>query len=74
MIGLAALAFSVFLVVGINTDQTGYYSPILIGMFVPAIPFFIALYQALKLLNYIDKNEAFSGLSIRALKTLNIQP
>jgi hypothetical protein len=37
-------------------------------MYIPAIPFFFALFQTLKLLNYIDKNIAFSKASIRALK------
>ena len=46
------------------------YLPILVGMYVPAIPFFIALYQALKLLTYIDKNKIFSELSIKALKNI----
>ncbi|SFQ87640.1 Protein of unknown function [Priestia endophytica DSM 13796] len=31
-------------------------------------PFFIALYQSLKLLSYIDQNKVFSELSVRALK------
>jgi hypothetical protein len=34
------------------------------------IPFFIALYQAFKLLSYIDKNQAFSELSVKALKNI----
>ena len=46
------------------------YGPIFLGMYVPAVPFFIALYQALKLLGYIDKNKAFSKLSINALKRI----
>jgi hypothetical protein len=41
---------------------------ILIVLYVSAIPFFVALYQAFKLLIYIDKNIAFSELSIHALK------
>lgn len=44
--------------------------PILIGMYAAMIPFFIALYQTLKLLGYIDRNEAFSKLSVKALKTI----
>lgn len=32
-----------------------------------AIPFYFALYQAFKLLRYIDKNNAFSELSVKAL-------
>jgi len=42
--------------------------PIIIGMYVSAIPFYFALYQAFKLLSYIGKNEAFSDLSVKALK------
>jgi len=69
LMGLAVLALCLFVLpVGIRTDSTGYYRPILIGMYVPAIPFFIALYQGLKLLSYIDKNKAFSTLSVTALK------
>jgi membrane protease YdiL (CAAX protease family) len=44
--------------------------PILIGMYVSAIPFFFALHQALKLLNFIDKNKAFSQVSVKALKSI----
>lgn len=43
---------------------------ILLVMYVSAIPFYFALYQALKLLSYIDKNEAFSLLSVTALKKI----
>ena len=39
-------------------------------MYVSAIPFFVALYQAFKLLSYIDKNKAFSELSVKALKNI----
>ncbi|URT68888.1 DUF2975 domain-containing protein [Cytobacillus firmus] len=34
------------------------------------IPFYFALYQAFKLLRYIDKNKAFSDLSVIALKKI----
>jgi hypothetical protein len=43
---------------------------ILIVMYVSAIPFFVALYQAFKLLSYIDKNKAFSEISVKALKNI----
>lgn len=46
------------------------YGPILLGMYAPAIPFFIALYQALKILDYIDRNKAFTALSVHALKII----
>ena len=42
--------------------------PILIGGYLTAIPFFIALYQAFLLLSYIDRNTAFSEVSVRALR------
>lgn len=43
---------------------------ILIVMYISAIPFFVALYQAICLLSYIDKNNAFSELSVKALKNI----
>src|SRR5699024_11509057 len=42
--------------------------PVLIGLYVTGIPFYFALYKALKLLTYIDKNNAFSELSVNALR------
>ncbi|WP_042354213.1 DUF2975 domain-containing protein [Bacillus rubiinfantis] len=35
-----------------------------------AIPFYFALYQAFKLLRYIDRNEAFSEFSVKALRKI----
>ncbi|ART75062.1 DUF2975 domain-containing protein [Sutcliffiella horikoshii] len=46
--------------------------PIVTGMFLTTIPFYFALYQALKLLGYIDKNEAFSQFSVEALKKIKV--
>ncbi len=43
------------------------YLPLFLGLYIPAIPFFVALYQGLKLLDYIESNSAFSELSTRAL-------
>lgn len=42
--------------------------PILIGMYVAAVPFLVALYQTFRLLGYIDRNEAFSYLSVKSLR------
>ncbi len=53
-----------------NPDYAHILYPIVIGMYVSAIPFFIALFQAFKLLSYIDKNQAFSELSVKALKRI----
>jgi hypothetical protein len=69
LIGLIVLALCIFVLpTGISSDRVGYYRPILIGMYLPAMPFFIALYQALKLLELIDTGKAFSVLSVKALK------
>ena len=60
----------VVLPAGIISDKTDYYRPLLVGMYIPAIPFFFALYQGWKLLNYIDRNIAFSAQSIKALNNI----
>jgi biotin transporter BioY len=43
---------------------------VLIYLYVTALPFYFALYQAFRLLNYIDQNKAFSELSVNALKLI----
>ncbi len=55
-----------------NPEYAYILYPIVIGMFLTTIPFYFALYQALKLLGYIDKNEAFSQFSVEALKKIKI--
>jgi hypothetical protein len=72
-IGILVLAVCIFaLPLGIRSELDGDfdYGAIMVGLYVPAIPFFIALYQAIKLLTYIDKNIAFSDFSIKALKNI----
>lgn len=65
------LALCVFaLPAGIRAEHVGAYRPILLGMYVPAVPFFLGAYQVLKLLGYIDTNKAFSKLSVRALSAV----
>ncbi|TWT27198.1 DUF2975 domain-containing protein [Planomicrobium sp. CPCC 101110] len=44
----------------------------LISMYASAIAYFAALYQTLKLLSYIDRNVAFSELSVKALKNIKL--
>ncbi|WP_042222018.1 DUF2975 domain-containing protein [Oceanobacillus manasiensis] len=51
--------------------QLGYIVlGILAVMYFSAIPFYFALYQAFKLLRYIDQNNAFSDLSVVALSKI----
>ncbi|MEH6994350.1 DUF2975 domain-containing protein, partial [Neobacillus drentensis] len=56
----------------VNPDYAHILYPLVIGMYVSVIPFFAALVQAFKLLSYIDKNQAFSELSVNALKNIKI--
>lgn len=44
--------------------------PIIIGIYVSAVPFYIALYNAFRLLTYIDKSKAFSQSSVKALNNI----
>ncbi len=70
---LAILSILVFVIpFGIMADQTGYYRPILFGLYVTAIPFFIAIFQLFKLLNNIDQSQTFSADSVLRLKNTKI--
>lgn len=68
LMALAALAVLILLFPAV-TDMTsiGIYRPILVAIYITSIPFFIALYHAMKLLQYIDTQKAFSTLSVKAL-------
>jgi hypothetical protein len=70
--GLGLVALGVCIIIGGLTisGNAGMFLPILIGVFITAIPFFIALHQGLLLLSYIDKNTAFSELSVNAIKNI----
>ncbi len=75
LIGMPVLALCIFGVIWlgnnpVNPEYAHILYPILIGILVSVIPFFAALYQALRLLSYIDKNIAFSELSVKALKNI----
>ncbi|MFS0671666.1 DUF2975 domain-containing protein [Ornithinibacillus sp. 179-J 7C1 HS] len=54
----------------VSPDYDHLIYPILVGTYGSIIPFYIALYQAFKLLNYIDRNEAFSQISVFALNKI----
>jgi hypothetical protein len=53
-----------------NPNYAHILYPIVIGMYISVIPFFVALYQAFKLLSYIDKSLAFSDFSVKALQKI----
>lgn len=54
----------------VNSEYSPILYPIITGMYLTAIPFFIALYHAIQLLNYIDRTQAFSTLSVKSLKII----
>ncbi|MEH7348432.1 DUF2975 domain-containing protein [Gottfriedia acidiceleris] len=77
LIGLPVLALCIFVVPKIAEFAAELYPNIalmkyfiFIDLYAAAIPFYFALYQAFRLLSYIDKNKAFSELSVNALKKI----
>ena len=54
-----------------NLDLVSIYAdPLIIYGYIAAIPFFVALYQAFKLLGYVDTNDVFSQLAVNALRNI----
>jgi hypothetical protein len=47
-----------------------YKDPLIIYIYIGSIPFFLGLYQAFKLLNFIDANKAFSQGAVNTLKNM----
>lgn len=80
LIGTSVLALCIFLLpkMGIEAFEQAQKGAglayVIVGFLIivygSAIPFYISLYKALLLLRYIDKNEAFSELSVNALKKI----
>jgi len=77
LIGIPVLALCIFVVPEIAKFAVELYPNmsylkylVFIDLYVGAIPFYFALVQAFKLLIYIDKNKAFSELSVKALKII----
>lgn len=55
----------------VNLDLISIYSdPFIIFVYVSSLPFFAALFQAGKLLKFIEKNTIFSMPAIKALKNI----
>ncbi|MDP1459417.1 MULTISPECIES: DUF2975 domain-containing protein [Bacillus cereus group] len=77
LIGIPVFALCIFLIPNIGNYAADLYPDIayikylvLINLYATVIPFYFALYQAFKLVSYIDKGNAFSKLSVRALKKI----
>ncbi|KAB2460073.1 DUF2975 domain-containing protein [Bacillus sp. CH126_4D] len=77
LMGIPVFALCIFLIPNIGNYAAELYPGIayikyliLINLYATVIPFYFALYQAFKLVSYIDKGSAFSKLSVRALKKI----
>ncbi|MGZ7148965.1 DUF2975 domain-containing protein [Bacillus sp. BC08] len=77
LIGIPVFALCIFLIPNIGNYASKLYPDIayikylvLINLYATVIPFYFALYQAFKLVSYIDNGNAFSKLSVRALKKI----
>jgi len=71
--GLAALLWEPQ-VEGRNVHATQFEiyfkDPFLAYIYVAFVPFFVGLYQAIKMLGYVRRDEAFSPRAVRALRTI----
>ena len=75
LIGIVALAIMIRFPLtegrAVNLDLFSIYAdPFLVYGYLASIAFFVALYQAFKLLGYIGRNEVFSPRSVNALRTI----
>ena len=75
LIGVVALAIMIRFPLtegrAVNLDLFSIYSnPFIIYGYVVSIAFFVALYQAFKLLGYIGQNRVFSLNSVKTLRTI----
>lgn len=75
LIGLGALALLLWEphIEGVNAHAAFfevYLDPFIILAYAGSIPFFVALYQAVKVLGYVGQNKVFSQPAVNALRTI----
>ena len=75
LIGMGALAFLLWEphVEGVNSHATlfqKYFNLFVAYVYIASIPFFVALYQAFKVLGYASQNRVFTHEAVRALRTI----
>ncbi|MEH7883639.1 DUF2975 domain-containing protein [Bacillus sp. JJ1609] len=76
MAGIAVLALCIWLPeiavkdARVHPDTAYFLIPFLVCAYGFCIAFSVALYQAYKLLTYIEKNNAFSELSLKSLRVI----
>ena len=76
LIGIGALALLLWepRIEGRNAHATNFEiyfkDPFLVLVYIGSIPFFLALYQAFKVLGYAGQNKIFSQAAVKALRTI----
>ena len=77
LLGIGALALLLWepRIEGVNAHATTLYQiyfddPFLMLVYLGSIPFFVALYQAFKVLGYARQNKVFSPQAVKALRTI----
>jgi Protein of unknown function (DUF2975) len=75
LIGIGALALMLWEphTEGVNAHTTlfeMYFDPFIVLVYIGSIPFFVALYQAFKVLGYTRQNKIFSQAAVNALRTI----
>src|SRR5690606_4300550 len=75
LVGLGALALLIWLPLiegrATNLDLPSIYlDPFILYGYLSSTAFFIALYQAFKLLGYIGKNQVFTSKSVKAIRSI----
>ena len=76
LLGIGAMAVLLWEphIEGRNAHATAFeiyfHDPFLAYAYVASIPFFVGLYQALKVLGYVRQNKTFSQPAVKALRTI----
>jgi hypothetical protein len=76
LIGIAALALLLWepQLEGVNKNRTNFQiyfqDPFLALVYAGSIPFFVALYQAMRALGFVGRNEVFSPEVVKALRII----
>lgn len=76
LIGISALVLLLWepQIEGVNAHATNFEiyfkDPFLALVYLGSIPFFVALYQAFKILGYAGQNKIFSQAAVKALRTI----
>jgi hypothetical protein len=76
LVGVAAVALLLWepQVEGVNRNRTNFeiyfQDPFLALVYAGSIPFFVALYQAIRALGYVGRNQVFSPEVVKALRTI----